>query len=126
MAETSGSHHTGSSKGGDMATGDDDHAHHAGLAHDLRVLSRRRMLGLVARGAAGLALVPLVTGCSSDDAGTADAAGGDDSCPAIPEETAGPFPGDGTNGANALALAGIVRRDIRASIAGATGVAAGI
>ncbi|MDB5918429.1 MAG: intradiol ring-cleavage dioxygenase [Massilia sp.] len=52
-------------------------------------------------------------------------------CAVIPEETGGPYPGDGTNNsvggvANALILAGIVRSDIRASIAGATGVAAGI
>lgn len=49
----------------------------------------------------------------------------------IPEETGGPYPGDGTNRnvsgvANALILAGIVRSDIRASVAGATGVAAGV
>ncbi|MDL2357693.1 MAG: intradiol ring-cleavage dioxygenase, partial [Pseudomonadota bacterium] len=52
-------------------------------------------------------------------------------CAVIPEETGGPYPGDGTNNgvngvANALILAGIVRSDIRASIAGASGVAAGI
>ena len=35
----------------------------------------------------------------------------------LPEETAGPFPGDGTNGADALELSGIVRSDIRTSIA---------
>lgn len=53
------------------------------------------------------------------------------SCSVVPEETAGPFPGDGSNTsggavANALALSGIVRRDLRSSIAGATGVAAGV
>ncbi|MFZ6872251.1 intradiol ring-cleavage dioxygenase [Undibacterium sp. Di27W] len=53
------------------------------------------------------------------------------SCSIIPEETAGPYPGDGTNSngisiANALALSGIVRSDIRSSIAGASGVAAGV
>ena len=48
------------------------------------------------------------------------------SCAPIPEETGGPYPGDGTNGPNALALAGIVRSDIRSSIAGASGVAAGV
>jgi protocatechuate 3,4-dioxygenase beta subunit len=52
-------------------------------------------------------------------------------CTVIPEETAGPYPGDGSNSsnggvANALMLSGIVRSDIRASIAGATGTAAGI
>lgn len=49
----------------------------------------------------------------------------------IPSETGGPYPGDGTNAnangvANALILAGIVRSDIRASVAGPTGVAAGV
>lgn len=34
----------------------------------------------------------------------------------IPEETAGPYPGDGSNGANALTRSGIVRSDIRASL----------
>src|SRR6185369_5639030 len=42
-------------------------------------------------------------------------------------ETAGPYPADGSNAnLNALALSGIVRSDIRSSIAGATGVAAGV
>src|SRR5687768_12031172 len=52
--------------------------------------------------------------------------GGSSTCSTIPEETAGPYPGDGSNGANALALTGIVRSDIRASIAGASGVAEGV
>lgn len=43
----------------------------------------------------------------------------------IPQETGGPFPGDGTNGANALLLGGIVRRDIRPSLS-SKNVAAGI
>jgi protocatechuate 3,4-dioxygenase beta subunit len=52
-------------------------------------------------------------------------------CAAIPEETAGPFPADGTNSragrvANALALSGIVRSDIRSNLAGAGGVADGV
>ncbi len=73
-------------------------------------------------------MIPLI-GCDSDrtitidDAATPDAAG---TCFAIPEETAGPFPGDGTNGQNALTLDGIVRQDIRASFAGASGVADGV
>ena len=52
-------------------------------------------------------------------------------CAVIPEETAGPYPGDGSNTANgslanALALTGIVRSDIRSSIAGASGAAGGV
>lgn len=47
-------------------------------------------------------------------------------CEQIPEETAGPYPGDGSNGANALTLSGIVRSDIRPSLGSASGVAAGV
>ncbi len=58
---------------------------------------------------------------SSADGGTA---GG--SCASIPEETAGPYPGDGSNGPNALAISGIVRGDIRASLGGSSAAAAGV
>src|SRR4051812_13243500 len=37
------------------------------------------------------------------------------SCSTIPEETAGPFPGDGSNGVNVLTQEGVVRSDIRSS-----------
>lgn len=37
------------------------------------------------------------------------------SCTPIPEETAGPYPGDGTNGPNVLTQSGVVRNDIRSS-----------
>ena len=69
-----------------------------------------------------------ITGTTGTAAGTVAST---TSCTVIPEETGGPYPGDGTNStssgvANALILAGIVRRDIRTSVAGATGVAEGI
>jgi len=48
------------------------------------------------------------------------------SCSIIPEETAGPFPGDGTNGPNVLTMSGVVRSDIRTSIGTAKGVATGV
>ena len=41
-------------------------------------------------------------------------------CSLIPSETAGPYPGDGTNGPNALTQSGIQRSDIRSSF-GASG-----
>lgn len=44
----------------------------------------------------------------------------------IPDETQGPFPGDGSNGLNVLTEDGIVRRDIRASFGTSTTVAEGI
>lgn len=109
------------------------HSHHHGLAHDLKLmltaLNRRQLLRL----GAGAAIASAI-GCSDDGASADDSASdgdaSDDSgagtCPAIPEETAGPYPGDGSNGANALVLTGIVRSDIRPSIAGVTGTADGV
>jgi protocatechuate 3,4-dioxygenase beta subunit len=44
----------------------------------------------------------------------------------VPEETAGPFPGNGSNGPNALAQSGIVRSDIRPSFGTSTKVATGV
>lgn len=118
----------------------DSEDHHHGFEHDLRVLTtyaaqRRSLLKL----ALGLGALPIVACAVSNEdgfdasGGEAGAAGsgttdgnGDGSCAVIPEETEGPYPGDGTNGANALVLSGIVRSDIRSSIAGSTGVAEGI
>jgi protocatechuate 3,4-dioxygenase beta subunit len=118
------------------------HRHDAQLQGDLRTLvartPRRRFLQLLA----AVSAAPLLA-CRTDDTSTAhasdadagdDAAGGDGSLPSadsgactpVPEETAGPYPGDGSNGANALVLSGIVRSDITSSIAGATGVAQGV
>jgi protocatechuate 3,4-dioxygenase beta subunit len=48
------------------------------------------------------------------------------SCSTIPEETAGPFPGDGSNGPDILAQAGVVRRDITSSFGSASGIAGGV
>ena len=44
----------------------------------------------------------------------------------IPEETNGPFPGDGSNGVNVLTESGVVRSDITASFGSASGVAEGV
>jgi protocatechuate 3,4-dioxygenase beta subunit len=52
--------------------------------------------------------------------------GGTSTLTEIPEETAGPFPGDGSNGPDALAEPGIVRRDIRSSFGSSTTVATGV
>src|SRR3712207_5386299 len=57
-------------------------------------------------------------GASGATAGTTSssvAADGTTTCSQIPEETAGPFSGDGSNGPNVLAETGVVRGDIRAS-----------
>ena len=45
---------------------------------------------------------------------------------AIPEETAGPYPGDGSNGLNVLKESGIIRSDIRASFGSSSTAAKGV
>ncbi len=115
------------------------HDHDRGLSWDLTTLmTRRRALALAAAG--GLAAV---VGCGSngDDpqaASTAATTSGstEGSAPAttaagaateeIPEETAGPFPADGSNGPNVLAESGVVRSDITSSFAGSSGTADGV
>jgi protocatechuate 3,4-dioxygenase beta subunit len=92
--------------------------HDLGLSHDLpRLISRRRALGLIAGGFGATALAAC-GGSSGDERGTKTLD--------IPEETAGPYPGDGSNGPNALADSGVVRSDIRSSFGGASGKAEGV
>lgn len=94
--------------------------HDLGLSHDLpRLISRRRALGVLL-GGFGSAVVVACGGTSSAEPSAA--AGGDQ----IPEETAGPFPGDGSNGPNVLSESGIVRSDITRSVGDASGVAEGV
>jgi protocatechuate 3,4-dioxygenase beta subunit len=105
----------------------DEHAEdREGLEHDLKTLRRMADRRSILRWMIGTSLVPLV-GCGGEAtaAGTGSD-GGVTSCSTIPEETQGPFPGDGSNGANALSLSGIARSDIRSSIGGASGVADGV
>ncbi|GAB4446652.1 MAG: intradiol ring-cleavage dioxygenase [Chloroflexi bacterium OHK40] len=107
-----------------------------GLAADLQMLqrspiTRRRLLSLGAAGLtsfltgcalagtqAGGSDLPLVAGTT---AATADTAAGAAACVAeIPQETAGPYPADGSNASNqtlnVLTRSGIVRRDLRSSL----------
>lgn len=114
------------------------HDHDGGLEADLRRLRATMDRRGALRVFAGLGLVPILGACSStsseSDGGTsADGGTGSDgstttpgSCSKIPEETAGPYPGDGSNGPNVLTQSGIVRSDIRASIGTSTTVAAGV
>ncbi len=121
--------------------------HDLGLGHDLpRIIERNRVgrRGLFGIGA-GVGLVALA-GCGGDDATIGSGsepgstrpsppAGGGPEGPGstvevpegeIPEETAGPFPGDGSNGPNVLSESGVVRSDIRPSFGSASGVAEGV
>ena len=110
--------------------GDDDLLHR-GLGFDLStVLRRRQALKVFGLGTVGL-LTLRQCGCtpgssSSSTTSSSTATTGGSECVEIPEETAGPYPGDGSNGVNVLTQSGIVRSDIRSSFGGATGVAGGI
>ena len=119
--------------------------HDRGLVFDLATVNRRRMLALFGGGLFALA------GCAAD---TDEPAGRAASPPAttpatstptatptadketadpstldvdeVPDETAGPFPADGSNGPDVLTESGIVRSDITASYGSSDTVAAGI
>jgi protocatechuate 3,4-dioxygenase beta subunit len=114
----------------------DDEPHDLGLSHDLpTLLDRRRALGLLS----GAGLAAALAACSADDSASA-ASSSTSSSPAgssasattaatgteIPEETAGPFPGDGSNGVNVLTESGIVRSNITSSFGTGSGVATGV
>lgn len=60
------------------------------------------------------------------DPGTTNATDANASSTPIPEETAGPFPGDGSNGPDVLTEDGVVRQDITSSFGSASGVAEGV
>jgi protocatechuate 3,4-dioxygenase beta subunit len=79
-------------------------------------ISRRRALALF--GGVGIAAV---AGCSSSGEPETKSAAAE-----IPDETAGPFPGDGSNGPDVLGESGVVRRDIRRSFGDASGTAEGV
>jgi len=112
---------------------------HRGLVYDIRTLiDRRRALGIFG----GVALTSLLAACGVK--GDADASATPSTAAAtptpaasaaaeasgpleeVPDETGGPYPGDGSNGVNVLDDSGIVRSDIRASFGASTTVAPGV
>lgn len=129
--------------------------HDLGLSHDLPQIVRRNRLGRRGLlGILGGVGVVAVAGCAADgstsstttDASSTgaatgsgpggaspvggDGAGAESSVEVadgeIPEETAGPYPGDGSNGVNVLTESGIVRSDLTSSFGSASGVAEGV
>ncbi|MBV6323837.1 intradiol ring-cleavage dioxygenase [Duganella violaceipulchra] len=126
-----------------MQSHDDTHEH--SLAADLSAMlnlasDRRQTLRWLLAGASALPVLGCGGGGSSaSDATTATSTSSSSttttttagSCAVIPEETGGPYPGDGTNSnnsgvVNVLTQSGVVRSDIRGSFNGPTGVAAGV
>ncbi|MEX8034360.1 intradiol ring-cleavage dioxygenase [Microbacterium sp. 20-116] len=110
-----------------------------GAPFDIRTLvSRRRLLGLFAVGAGTATLAacaPTGTAATASPSATALSAPSPSTsttAPAvalpageIPQETAGPYPGDGSNGADILERSGVVRSDLRSSLDGGA-TAAGV
>ena len=93
-----------------------------GLRFDVvTVLSRRNMLRALGLGATAITLAA----CGAD-ASTSGSPSTSSSLTEIPDETAGPYPGDGSNGPDVLEQSGIVRSDIRSSFGEATGTAEGV
>jgi protocatechuate 3,4-dioxygenase beta subunit len=127
--------------------------HDRGLEFDLSTMMSRRSLGMfLGAGGAAAALAACTPGGPPSSAGssTSSAAPSSATAPAaapsasaaspspnltraiaecgvdIPQETAGPFPGDGSNGPNALEASGVVRRDITSSFGTGTAKAEGV
>jgi protocatechuate 3,4-dioxygenase beta subunit len=97
-----------------------------GLGFDVTTLmSRRRMLRALGFGAATVGLAACASTTSSSTGSTTTAASSTSSGE-IPDETAGPYPGDGSNGPNVLSESGIVRSDIRSSFGESSGTAGGV
>ena len=129
---------------------DDEHDdHREGLLHDLPGLVARGENGLGRRGLlgilGGLGAAAGLAACGPSDsyedvsstssstasnptsaATAATSTGVNASDGEIPEETGGPYPGDGSNGANVLTESGVVRSDITHSFGTGSGVAEGV
>lgn len=107
------------------------HDDFGGLHRDLRatgaVIDRRGLFRIAARLGVGLGTLQML-GCAKGAADPSDTGNtGTATCPSrIPSETEGPFPGDGSNGANVLNSTGVVRSDIRSSFASLSGTADGV
>lgn len=108
---------------------EDSHDDHGGLHRDLRAtgaaIDRRQLFRVAAGLSLGASAVPLL-GCNGDSPTDPTDIGSGSCQTRVPEETAGPYPGDGSNGPDVLRQTGVVRSDIRSSFAGLSGVADGV
>lgn len=101
----------------------------------LRVLAGSSLLAIISCGGGGAVTTTLLSSSTTiapSATGTTGVSPGSETtalakeCEVIPEETNGPFPGDGSNGPNALTTEGVVRSDITSSFGGLSGTATGV
>jgi protocatechuate 3,4-dioxygenase beta subunit len=119
----------------------DNHDDFGGLHRDLRAtgaaIDRRQWLRVATAAGVGLGVLPFAacgnapTAPSSTTSSSGSSSSGSGGTAAVcqtrvPEETAGPYPGDSSNGPDVLNLSGVVRSDIRSSFAGLSGAADGV
>jgi protocatechuate 3,4-dioxygenase beta subunit len=105
-----------------------------GLAFDVQtLLDRRRVLKSIGLAGISLGIAACAPGAgSSASAGASVSASSSSSAAAadctteIPGETAGPYPGDGSNGPDVLSESGVVRTDITSSFGTSSTVATGV
>ncbi|WP_026556328.1 dioxygenase family protein [Arthrobacter sp. 35W] len=130
--------------------------HDRGLEFDLKtLLTRRRTLGLflgagaaaslaacapagstatggttasATTSAAGTSSATATAGATASSSATATVTRAIAECGVVetPDETAGPYPGDGSNGPDALTASGVVRKDITSSFGTSTTTAEGV
>lgn len=126
--------------------------HDRGLQFDLSTLVSRRSLGMFIGAGTAAALAACSPGGTSGTSGSSTSAAGTPAATAaapsaaatsasatptltraiaecgveIPQETAGPYPGDGSNGPNVLEASGVVRQDITSSFGTSTSTAGGV
>jgi len=126
--------------------------HDRGLEFDLSTLVSRRSLGMFLGAGTAAALAACSPGGTSGTSGSSTSAAGTPAATAaapsaaatsasatptltraiaecgveIPQETAGPYPGDGSNGPNVLEASGVVRQDITPSFGTSTSTAEGV
>jgi len=127
-------------------------SHDRGLEFDLSTLVSRRSLGMFLGAGTAAALAACSPGGTSGTSGSSTSAAGTPAATAaapsaaatsasatptltraiaecgveIPQETAGPYPGDGSNGPNVLEASGVVRQDITPSFGTSTSTAEGV
>ncbi|GAA2130492.1 intradiol ring-cleavage dioxygenase [Glycomyces algeriensis] len=94
-----------------------------GLQFDIGTLLSRR--GVLFAGA-GAAVAGLAACGAADTESGSEASASTGGLAEIPEETAGPYPGDGSNGPDVLEESGIVRSDIRSSFGTGSATAEGV